>query len=74
MAAYHSVRMYYHPWLLQEDLLLSSLVDDLGENWHLISDAFNTSKLASRPFRNHKECRHRYIYLWSDIIYYNYNY
>nr|GEV81606.1 chromatin modification-related protein EAF1 B-like isoform X1 [Tanacetum cinerariifolium] len=48
------------PWPLFEDQSLVVLVHDIGPNWGLISDAFNSSLRFKSIFRSSKECKERH--------------
>ncbi|KAH6803532.1 hypothetical protein C2S51_031779 [Perilla frutescens var. frutescens] len=51
------------PWSLFEDQALFVLAHDLGPNWELVSDAFNSTLHFKYIFRNAKECKERHICL-----------
>ncbi|EPS63530.1 hypothetical protein M569_11252, partial [Genlisea aurea] len=51
------------PWSVFEDQALVVLVHDLGPNWELISDAFNSTLQFKCVFRNAKECKERHYVL-----------
>ncbi|GJT69004.1 HAS subgroup protein [Tanacetum coccineum] len=48
------------PWPLFEDQSLVVLVHDIGPNWGIISDAFNSSLRFKSIFRSSKECKERH--------------
>src|SRR5258707_14417503 len=39
-------RLQMFPWVPEDDTLLKSLVNQLGFNWHIIADVFNSSRLT----------------------------
>ncbi|XP_017252243.1 chromatin modification-related protein EAF1 B isoform X2 [Daucus carota subsp. sativus] len=47
-------------WSLFEDQALVVLVHDMGPNWDLVSDAFNSTLKFKCIFRNPKECKERH--------------
>ncbi|KAL1544607.1 chromatin modification-related protein EAF1 B-like isoform X1 [Salvia divinorum] len=51
------------PWSLFEDQALVVLAHDLGPNWELVSDAFNSTLHFKCIFRKAKECKERHICL-----------
>ncbi|XP_041995101.1 chromatin modification-related protein EAF1 B-like isoform X1 [Salvia splendens] len=50
-------------WSLFEDQALVVLAHDLGPNWELVSDAFNSTLHFKCIFRKAKECKDRHISL-----------
>ncbi|XP_073146392.1 chromatin modification-related protein EAF1 A-like isoform X2 [Henckelia pumila] len=48
------------PWSLFEDQALVVMVHDMGPNWELVSDAFNSTMQFKCIFRNAKECKERH--------------
>ncbi|XP_042043592.1 chromatin modification-related protein EAF1 B-like isoform X1 [Salvia splendens] len=50
-------------WSLFEDQALVVLAHDLGPNWELVSDAFNSTLRFKCIFRKAKECKERHICL-----------
>ncbi|KAL1557478.1 chromatin modification-related protein EAF1 B-like isoform X2 [Salvia divinorum] len=50
-------------WSLFEDQALVVLAHDLGPNWELVSDAFNSTLHFKCIFRKAKECKERHISL-----------
>ncbi|XP_041992761.1 chromatin modification-related protein EAF1 B-like isoform X2 [Salvia splendens] len=50
-------------WSLFEDQALVVLAHDLGPNWELVSDAFNSTLHFKCIFRKAKECKERHICL-----------
>ncbi|XP_073064752.1 chromatin modification-related protein EAF1 A-like isoform X5 [Primulina eburnea] len=48
------------PWLLFEDQALVVMVHDMGPNWELVSDGFNSTMQFKCIFRNAKECKERH--------------
>lgn len=50
-------------WSLFEDQALVVLAHDLGPNWELVSDAFNSTLHFKYIFRKAKECKERHICL-----------
>ncbi|KAL8546567.1 hypothetical protein ACS0TY_006337 [Phlomoides rotata] len=51
------------PWSPFEDQALVVLAHDLGPNWELVSDAFNSTLQFKFIFRKAKECKERHISL-----------
>ncbi|GAB2282067.1 hypothetical protein Dimus_016624 [Dionaea muscipula] len=47
-------------WTLYEDQALVVLVHDMGPNWELVSDTFNTTLLFKGVFRRSSECKERH--------------
>ncbi|GAB2226507.1 hypothetical protein Drorol1_Dr00022317 [Drosera rotundifolia] len=47
-------------WTLYEDQALVVLVHDMGPNWELVSDAFNSTLLFKCAFRKPDECKKRH--------------
>ncbi|XP_060180320.1 chromatin modification-related protein EAF1 A-like [Lycium barbarum] len=48
------------PWSLFEDQALVVLVHDMGPNWELVSDAFNSTLQFKCIYRKPKECKERH--------------
>ncbi|XP_049408486.1 chromatin modification-related protein EAF1 B-like isoform X1 [Solanum stenotomum] len=48
------------PWSLFEDQALVVLVHDLGPNWELVSDAFNSTLQFKCIYRKPKECKEQH--------------
>ncbi|XP_075493864.1 chromatin modification-related protein EAF1 B-like isoform X5 [Primulina tabacum] len=48
------------PWPLFEDQALVVMVHDMGPNWELVSDGFNSTMQFKCIFRNAKECKERH--------------
>ncbi|KIK63582.1 hypothetical protein GYMLUDRAFT_40630 [Collybiopsis luxurians FD-317 M1] len=61
-------RVVDHIWTASDDLLLKSLAEKYPNNWALISECYNASKVTVRSdWRTSKDCQERWRERWSPV-------